>query len=116
MRGLPIALPTPFTSYVRIWYNPGMEMSATAAVGGRLFASTSWTLILEAGGSESSDQTRGALTQLCSIYWRPASLFLSRPGYNWHDADDLAEGFFADVIEAGVPIQRYAYRGRVRYA
>ena len=63
-------------------------MSATAEVGGRLFASTSWTLILEAGGSESSDQTRGALTQLCSIYWRPVYLFLRRQGHNCDGQDN----------------------------
>jgi RNA polymerase sigma-70 factor (ECF subfamily) len=91
-----------------------MEMSATAAVGGRLFASTSWTLILEAGGSESSDQTRGALTQLCSIYWRPVYLFLRRQGYNWHVAEDLAQGFFADLIETRFHIHADPDKGRFR--
>lgn len=91
-----------------------MEIVATTEVAGRLFTSTSWTLILEAGGSESSDQTRGALTQLCSIYWRPVYLFLRRQGCNWHDAEDLAQGFFADLIETRFHMHADPDKGRFR--
>jgi len=91
-----------------------MEMPATAERNGRLFASTSWTLILEAGGSESSDQARGALTQLCSIYWRPVYLFLRRQGHSWHDAEDLTQGFLADLIETRFHIHANRDKGRFR--
>ncbi len=89
-------------------------MSATAEVSGRMFTSTSWTLILEAGGSESSDQTRGALTQLCSIYWRPVYLFLRRQEYNRPDAEDLAQGFFADLIKTRFHTRADPEKGRFR--
>ncbi|MEP6936561.1 MAG: sigma-70 family RNA polymerase sigma factor, partial [Chthoniobacterales bacterium] len=78
------------------------------------FASTSWTLILEAGGTESSDQTRDALTQLCSIYWRPVYLFLRRRDYNWHDAEDLTQGFLVDLIETRFHIHADPDKGRFR--
>jgi RNA polymerase sigma factor (sigma-70 family) len=76
-------------------------VSAKAAPEGRekLFASTSWTLIAEAGASKSSDESRDALAQLCAIYWRPVYLFLRRQGQSPHDAQDLTQGFFADLVE-----------------
>ena len=91
-----------------------MEIGATAEVGARLFTSTSWTLILGADGSESSEQTRGAMTQLCSIYWRPVYLFLRRQGYNRHDAEDFAQGFFADLIRMRFHLHADPEKGRFR--
>ena len=76
-----------------------MGGGATAEVQERLFTSTSWTLILDAAGSKSSDQSSQALTQLCTIYWRPVYLFLRRQGYTSHDAQDLTQGFFIGLIE-----------------
>ena len=65
-----------------------------------LFASTRWTMILEAGDSAAaSSQSMSALTELCRIYWRPLYLFLRREGYTAEDAQDLTQGFFAHLIE-----------------
>ena len=89
------------------------------AIGGaakreQLFSSTRWTLVRNAGVSESSDISREALTQLCTIYWRPIYLFLRRTGYNSHDAQDLAQGFFATFVETRFYRNADPVRGRFR--
>ena len=76
-----------------------MSGDATLQSEGKLFASTNWTLIAEAGASKSSDESRDALAQLCTIYWRPVYLFLRRQGESTHDAQDLTQGFFANLVE-----------------
>ena len=91
-----------------------MEMIAECERAGKLFSSTSWTLVLEAGGTESSDDARRALTQLCSIYWRPVYLFLRRHGLNLHDAEDLTQSFFADLIETRFHVKADPAKGQFR--
>src|SRR5580765_4422858 len=66
-----------------------------------LFASTRWTMVLDAGESQTPpDQALNALSELCRIYWRPIFLFLRRQGSNPHDAQDLTQGFFEHLIES----------------
>jgi DNA-directed RNA polymerase specialized sigma24 family protein len=65
-----------------------------------LFASTRWTVVLEAGESRAaSAQALSALSELCQIYWRPLYSFLRKQGFGPDDAQDLTQGFFADLIE-----------------
>jgi hypothetical protein len=65
-----------------------------------LFASTRWTMVLRAGDSAAaSAQALNALSELCQIYWRPLYCFLRKRGYGSEDAQDLTQGFFADLIE-----------------
>ena len=66
-----------------------------------LFASTRWTMVLNAGESQTPpDEALSALSELCRIYWRPIFLFLRRQGSNPDDAQDLTQGFFAHLIES----------------
>src|SRR6266513_5544283 len=63
------------------------------------FASTRWTVVLDAGASAvSSARALDALSELCRIYWRPLYLFLRREGIGPEDAQDLTQGFFAELI------------------
>ena len=65
-----------------------------------LFASTRWSVVLKAGDSAAaSAKSLNALSELCQLYWRPLYLFLRREGYGADDAQDLTQGFFADLIE-----------------
>jgi RNA polymerase sigma-70 factor (ECF subfamily) len=65
-----------------------------------LFASTRWTVVLEAGESQAaSAQALSALSELCQMYWRPLYSFLRKQGFGPDDAQDLTQGFFADLIE-----------------
>ncbi len=63
------------------------------------FAATRWTVVVAAGEPDSASPTAGAaLSELCRIYWRPLYLFLRREGWGAEDAQDLTQGFFAELI------------------
>jgi RNA polymerase sigma-70 factor (ECF subfamily) len=80
-----------------------------------LFASTRWTIIRDAGESQASpSQSLDALSELCGIYWRPVYLFLRRQGTAQHDAQDLTQGFFADLIESRTYKRADQAKGRFR--
>ena len=80
-----------------------------------LFPSTRWTMVLEAGDDEvSSRQSLSALSELCRIYWRPLYLFLRREGFSPDDAQDLTQGFFADLIQTHSYARADREKGRFR--
>ena len=65
------------------------------------FASTRWTVVRQAADSQTASQhASSALSELCQIYWRPVYVFLRRRGIQQHDAQDLTQGFFTDLIES----------------
>jgi len=61
--------------------------------GGALFATTHWSVVLQAG------QSSQALEQLCADYWRPLYAFLRRRGHDPHQAKDLTQAFFLSLLE-----------------
>lgn len=79
-----------------------------------LFASTRWTLVLDAAQSTGSAGSLRALSDLCGIYWRPLYLFLRRQGFNAHDAQDLTQGFFVHLIETRAYTRAEPAKGRFR--
>jgi RNA polymerase sigma factor (sigma-70 family) len=80
-----------------------------------LFASTRWTMVLEAGDSAApSVQARNALSQLCQMYWRPLYLFLRKQGFGSDEAQDLTQGFFAHLIESRAYARADREKGRFR--
>jgi RNA polymerase sigma-70 factor (ECF subfamily) len=82
---------------------------------GGLFAPTRWTVVLEAGKSQTPpDQALSALSELCRIYWRPIFLFLRRQGSNPDEAQDLTQGFFAHLIESRAYARADRDKGRFR--
>ena len=66
--------------------------------GARRFATTRWSLVLDAraGGSPDSDK---ALEQLCESYWYPLYAFVRRQGRSPEDAADLTQAYFAKLLE-----------------
>ena len=52
-----------------------------------------------ADSQTASKHALSALTELCQIYWRPVYVFLRRQGIAQHDAQDLTQAFFTDLIE-----------------
>lgn len=56
------------------------------------FATTRWTEVLAAPGDE------GALAKVCRKYWYPLYAFLRRSGVGSHDAEDLIQGFFSQLL------------------
>jgi DNA-directed RNA polymerase specialized sigma24 family protein len=80
-----------------------------------LFASTRWTLIRRAVESQPpASESLAALSELCGIYWRPIYIFLRRQGIMEHDAQDLTQGFFADLIENRAYARADKAKGRFR--
>ena len=79
------------------------------------FASTRWTIVIEASDSATtSADALNALSELCRIYWRPLYAFLRRQGYSPEDAQDLTQGFFADLIETRAYTRADREKGRFR--
>jgi RNA polymerase sigma-70 factor (ECF subfamily) len=92
---------------------PAALSDATARDG--LFVSTRWTMVLDAGKSQTPpDDALRALSELCRIYWRPIFLFLRRQGTNPADAQDLTQGFFAHLIESRAYAHADREKGRFR--
>jgi RNA polymerase sigma-70 factor (ECF subfamily) len=92
---------------------PAAPLDAATQAG--VFASTRWTMVLEAALSQSPpEQAMGALSELCRIYWRPIFHFLRRQGFSAHDAQDLTQGFFAHLIESRAYARADREKGRFR--
>jgi len=72
---------------------PDSSGSATAGI----FATTHWSVVLAAGTDESV-LARSALETLCQAYWPPIYVFIRRKGYGPSDAQDLTQGFFAQLL------------------
>jgi len=84
--------------------------TTTTGTGGRRqwFTTTSWTMVEHAqlGAQE-------ALERLCSVYWYPIYVYIRRVGYSPQDAEDLAQGFFYELLEKNY--FRAAHRGRGKF-
>src|SRR5262249_49025874 len=79
------------------------------------FASTRWTVVRQAADSQTASQhALTALSELCQIYWRPVYVFLRRQGIAQHDAQDLTQGFFAELIDSRTYTRADPTKGRFR--
>ena len=72
--------------------------SCVASKGPNGFASTHWTVVLEAARQDSPGG-QAALGSLCKTYWRPVYAFVRRSGHAADDAEDLTQEFFARLVE-----------------
>ncbi|HMC63447.1 MAG TPA: hypothetical protein VKI65_00760, partial [Gemmataceae bacterium] len=63
-----------------------------------MFATTHWSVVL-AAGEPNSTQAAQALEKLCRTYWYPIYAYLRRRGCGEQDAQDLTQGFFAQLLE-----------------
>ena len=61
------------------------------------FTTTHWSVVLEAQGE--SPAAKEALEKLCRTYWRPIFAFLRRQGIPPEEAEDITQGFFAELLE-----------------
>ena len=79
------------------------DLTSLSAIGGdahhgaAAFATTHWSMVLEAQGE--SPAAQDALEKLCRTYWRPIYSFVRRHGARAEDAEDLTQGFFALLLE-----------------
>ena len=77
------------------------------------FATTQWTMVLHAGGGDPAS-THDALAQLCQSYWHPLYSYARRRGNSPADAEDLAQGFFARLLELNSLAQVQREKGKFR--
>lgn len=87
-------------------------VSDTVQNGGAAFVTTHWSVVLAAQGA--SPGAQGALEQLCRTYWRPIYSFLRREGKSAEDAQDLTQGFFAQLLGRGDFAAIRREKGRLR--
>jgi RNA polymerase sigma-70 factor (ECF subfamily) len=64
----------------------------------RAFATTHWTVVVNAGHAPSAEAGR-AMAALCETYWYPVYAFVRRQGNDADAALDLTQGFFARLLE-----------------
>ncbi len=89
------------------------EKVSPAGHGARVFGTTRWTVVLQAGGPTSAGSVR-ALEQLCRTYWYPLYSFARRNGVPPHDAEDLTQSFFTFLLEKDAIARADRERGRFR--
>jgi len=80
---------------------------------GKLFVTTLWSVVLRAG-NESEPESAAALERLCRQYWQPLYVFARRKGHSEHDAQDLTQGFLADLVQQRGFSRADPNRGRFR--
>lgn len=61
------------------------------------FRPTRWSLVAAAAGAD-EEAARKALETLCSSYWLPLYAYVRRKGHSPEDAEDLVQGFFAQLL------------------
>mgnify|MGYP003590404874 CR=1 FL=1 len=74
---------------------PESEIAESA----RAFATTHWSLIARAAVQDRSPGARTALETLCRLYWYPLYSFVRLSGSPPADAQDLAQGFFLQLLK-----------------
>jgi RNA polymerase sigma-70 factor (ECF subfamily) len=79
----------------------------------RPFATTRWSLVAAAGQGQ-SPEAQQALASLCQIYWYPLYAYARRRLPSAHDAQDLTQSFFAELLEKGYLQAADPRRGKFR--
>ncbi len=86
--------------------------AAAGQHGGVAFTTTHWSVVLEAQGESPAAQE--ALEKLCRVYWRPIYSFVRRQGLGPEEAEDITQGFFAQLLERGKFSAIRKEKGRLR--
>jgi RNA polymerase sigma-70 factor (ECF subfamily) len=67
-----------------------------------------------AAGQRGTPQSATALETLCRAYWEPIHAYVCRHGYPFHDAQDLTQEFFAQLLRKNYPARVDRAKGRFR--
>lgn len=79
------------------------------------FPATRWSMVLRAGrGEVESRHGESSMRLLCEDYWTPVYSYVRRRGYDVEDAQDLTQGFFAQMLEKGTIGMAEPTRGKFR--
>ena len=77
------------------------------------FTNTRWSLVI-AAQSEDSGQSEAALSELCQSYWFPLYGFIRRTGRSPEEAEDLTQGFFAQLLRLDTFSRADESKGKLR--
>jgi RNA polymerase sigma factor (sigma-70 family) len=92
----------------------GTRSPGTRPVSGpSVFVTTRWTVVLSAQGN-TTPAGRAAMETLCRTYWQPIYAYLRRHGHSPHDSEDLAQGFFAQLLRLEAVATVHPDKGRFR--
>src|SRR6266566_1902570 len=75
----------------------GNRIGSNTQNGAVAFVTTHWSVVLAAQGP--SPAAKEALEKLCRTYWRPIYAFVRRQGFGPEEAEDITQGFFAQLLE-----------------
>jgi RNA polymerase sigma-70 factor (ECF subfamily) len=70
--------------------------------------------VVVAAGQSPSPESRRALASLCEAYWYPLYAYVRRKGHQPAEAQDLTQGFFAELLEKDRLRLADRQRGRFR--
>jgi RNA polymerase sigma-70 factor (ECF subfamily) len=82
-------------------------------LGGYQFPTTRWSLVRHAF-HEPNEESSQALASLCGAYWFPLYAYVRRSGKSSHDAEDLVQGFFEQLLQTGSLAAADRERGKLR--
>jgi len=91
-------------------------MSTTHEAGSQApqaFVTTHWSQVLLAADHRLPNSAQ-ALENLCRAYWPPLYCYLRRDGRSSHEAEDLTQAFFAQLLERNSLATADPTRGRFR--
>ncbi|MEZ5300009.1 MAG: winged helix-turn-helix transcriptional regulator [Verrucomicrobiales bacterium] len=77
------------------------------------FPETRWTLVRRARGGE-GEAARRAMGEICAMYWFPLYAYARRSGRTPEEAEDLVQGFFAEILSRGAIGRADEARGKLR--
>ncbi len=77
------------------------------------FPTTRWSRI-DRISDQADPNARAALEGLCRDYWFPLYAFIRARGHSSHEAEDLVQGFLADLLERGDLARLDRSKGRFR--
>lgn len=89
------------------------EASEAGQRGGARFATTHWTMVVNAANDATEDGI-SALEELCRTYWPPLYAFARRQGMAAADAEDIVQGFFEDFLARRSVAAADSSQGRFR--
>jgi RNA polymerase sigma factor (sigma-70 family) len=77
------------------------------------FVSTHWSMVL-AAGQRALPESQQALASLCQAYWPAVYVFVRRQVVDLHEAQDLTQAFFTQLLEKNLLAVAQPKRGRFR--
>jgi RNA polymerase sigma-70 factor (ECF subfamily) len=79
----------------------------------QVFPRTRWSVVL-AATQQSAPEAEAALETICRAYWYPLYAFVRRSGQSPHDAQDLTQEFFRQLLEKRWLAAADREKGRLR--